>query len=102
MPFPDHPPHVLSLGERLRLIRVEVFGEDEDGVGTLADQLGIPAQAWSQIEESGDLLRAELLLRFVELTKADPIWLIIGVGKKYRGDPDGKLDPGLLDGQGWA
>jgi hypothetical protein len=100
VPTPDQPPHVLSLGERLRLIRVEAFGED--GAVTLADQLGIPAQAWSQIEESGDRLPAELLLRFVELTKADPIWLIIGVGNKYRGGPDGKLDPEPLDGQGWA
>jgi hypothetical protein len=87
------------LGDRLRMIRVEAFGED--GVVTLADQLGIPARAWSEVEESGEGLPAQLLLGFVQLTQADPIWLLIGVGKKYRGSLDGNLGPEPSDSQDW-
>lgn len=79
---PDQTPPLKSLGDRLRLIRVELFGAD--GVAALAHRLGISARQWSEIESNDPRPSVDLLLRFVELTRADPVWVFIGRGQRYR------------------
>jgi len=61
-----------SLGERLRMIRVEGFSA-RMALSTLNRSARHPLPGpGARSKRGGDLLPAELLLRFVELTKADP------------------------------
>src|SRR5437764_14102258 len=69
------------LSERLRLIRTELFGER--GGSEMARRLGLPIRTWYNYE-AGVTVPAEVLLRFVELTSVEPLWLLHGRGPKYR------------------
>jgi len=71
------------LAERLRQVRLELFGE---GVGELACRLRIPGPSW-MLYESGAAVPADVLLKFVELTSVEPIWLLRGWGPRFRGVP---------------
>lgn len=71
-----------KLGERLCAVRTERYGSD--GVDALARQLGIAPQVWRNIEQIGGLITGAQLLAFVELTGANPVWLLRGEGTKYR------------------
>ena len=74
------------LGERLRKVRVELFGEH--GGPHLAHLLGIPARTWYNYE-IGVTVPAEVILRFIDVTFVEPRWLLSGQGEKYRsGSPD--------------
>src|SRR5215213_1486068 len=73
-----------SLSERLRAIRAELFGER--GGPELARRLGIPIRTWYNYE-SGVTVPGEVILRFVELTGVDPIWLLHGEGPRFRTSP---------------
>jgi hypothetical protein len=68
------------LARRLREIREDVYGDD--GIPILAKALGIPDQAWSNYE-SGVVLPALMVLALIELTGADPHWLLTGEGPRY-------------------
>jgi hypothetical protein len=70
-----------SLSERLRAVRAELFGER--GGPELARRLGIPIRTWYNYE-SGVTVPGEVILRFVELTGVDPIWLLHGEGPRFR------------------
>ena len=72
-----------KLAERLREIRQYLYGED--GVENLAQALGVPAQTWRNYER-GITMPAELLLEFLQLTDADPNWLLTGEGKRLSAD----------------
>lgn len=69
------------LSERLREVRVELFGDR--GGSEMARQLNLPVRTWYNYE-SGVTVPAEVLLRFVELTSVEPMWLLHGRGPKYR------------------
>jgi hypothetical protein len=69
------------LSERLRLIRTELFGER--GGSEMARRLGLPIRTWYNYE-GGVTVPAEVLLRFVELTSVEPLWLLHGRGPKFR------------------
>jgi hypothetical protein len=87
-----------DLGCRLRLIREEVFGPE--GLSELAARLGIPAPAWQSYEEMGELAPAQILLRFIEVTGADPLWLLRAEGPRYREGKSARprpLDPNTAD-----
>jgi hypothetical protein len=71
-----------ELGARLRLIREEIYGPE--GAADLAAALGIPALAWTKYEAMGELAPAQVLLKFIELTGVDPLWLLSGEGPRYR------------------
>jgi hypothetical protein len=73
-----------NLASRVREIRREVFGED--GVPQLSEQLGFPARTWENCE-AGVIIPGEVILRFIELTGADPHWLLTGEGERYRVRP---------------
>jgi hypothetical protein len=79
------------LAERLREIRVELFGER--GGSEMARRLGVPIRTWYNYE-SGVTVPAEVLLRFLELTTVEPVWLLHGQGEKYRAVPPPARDSG--------
>jgi len=72
---------VATLPVRLRSIREEKFGED--GVPELAGRLGFPPRTWRNYE-GGVSIPGEVLLRYLHLTGAEPLWLLEGEGAKYR------------------
>jgi hypothetical protein len=73
-----------GLAARLHAIRVERFGER--GGPELARRLGIPQRTWYNYEV-GVTIPGEVLLRFLDITGAEPGWLLSGEGPKYRGSP---------------
>jgi hypothetical protein len=73
-----------DLAERLREIRVELFGER--GGSEMARRLGVPIRTWYNYE-SGVTVPAEVLLRFLELTSVEPQWLLRGRGERFRTGP---------------
>src|SRR5438270_12602737 len=70
-----------ELAERLRSIRIELYGER--GGLECARQLEIPNRTWYNYE-IGVTVPAEILLRFLEVTSVEPHWLLSGEGSKYR------------------
>jgi hypothetical protein len=69
------------LAERLRQVRTELFGER--GGSEMARRLGLPVRTWYNYE-SGVTVPAEIILRFMELTSVEPMWLLRGEGEVYR------------------
>ncbi|MDR3639252.1 MAG: hypothetical protein P4L84_35955 [Isosphaeraceae bacterium] len=80
-----------SLGDRLRQVRIEIFGDD--GIDELAEQLGMAPQTWRNFEAIGELISAAQLHEFVELTGTHPLWLLRGQGPKYRAGSSRHEDP---------
>jgi hypothetical protein len=76
-------PDRAALARRLGIIRAERFGGD-CGPNRLASMLGLPTRTWRNYE-SGVSIPGEVLLRFIEITAAEPLWLLRGVGPRYRG-----------------
>jgi hypothetical protein len=72
----------LDLAFRVREIRQEMFGEN--GGPLLAERLRLPVRTWLEFE-AGRTIPAQVVLRFVELTHANPHWLLTGRGDKYQG-----------------
>lgn len=70
-----------DLSERLREIRAELHGER--GGSEMARRLGLPIRTWYNYE-SGVTVPAEVILKFVELTSVEPLWLLHGRGPKFR------------------
>ncbi len=52
----------------------------------MARRLGLPIRTWYNYE-SGVTVPAEVLLRFMELTSVEPLWLLHGRGSKFRTPP---------------
>ena len=83
----NHPETVKTkchLAERLREVRVELFGER--GGSEMARRLSVPIRTWYNYE-AGVTVPAEVLLRFIELTSIEPTWLLHGRGPRYRTPP---------------
>ena len=70
----------LDLAHRVREIREELYGEH--GGPLLAEALRIPYRTWHTYEV-GRSIPAQSILRFIEVTDADPHWLLTGEGEKY-------------------
>ncbi len=76
----------LSFAHRVQEIRVDLYGEQ--GVPLLAAAMHLPTQTWLNFE-AGCTIPAQVILRFIDLTSANPHWLLTGSGEKYRDDsPD--------------
>lgn len=71
----------LKLANRIKSVRIELFGVH--GGPLLARQLKVPFRTWSEYEE-GLTIPAQTILRFIEVTNADPHWLLTGEGTHYR------------------
>jgi hypothetical protein len=65
---------------RLHRIRVELYGED--GGPMLAEALHLPFRMWHRYE-SGAMVPATVILRFIVLTGACPHWLLTGEPPRY-------------------
>ncbi len=70
-----------DLAGRLREIRKVLYGED--GAPLMARALDLPAQTWLNYEQ-GVIMPADILLRFLDLTEAEPRWLLVGEGDRFR------------------
>jgi hypothetical protein len=69
-----------ALAARVREIREELFGTH--GGPMLAEALRLPFRTWRNYEE-GCTIPAQVILKFIEHTNADPHWLLTGEGQKY-------------------
>ena len=77
----------LALAERLSTLRLELYGER--GGPEMARRLGIPVRTWYNYE-GGVTVPAEVVLKIIELTSVEPVWLLHGKGPKYRQVPRGE------------
>jgi hypothetical protein len=98
-----NPPELVrakwQLADRIRSIRTELYGER--GLAELAKQIGVPVRTWYSYE-TGVTVPAEILLRFIELTHVEPLWLLHGNGNKYE-DPDDSMEgPGNFASDGYG
>ncbi len=93
--LPDLMKSKYELADRLRQIRAELFGER--GGPELARRLGLPIRTWYNYE-SGVTIPAEVVLRIIELTSVEPMWLLHGLGHKFR--PSGPNQSGDLAATG--
>jgi len=66
-----------SLAQRLCEIRHDLYGER--GAQALARALSLPIQTWLNYER-GVTMPADVFLEFLEITRADPHWLLTGEG----------------------
>jgi hypothetical protein len=71
----------LQLAERLTALRSELFGER--GGPEMARRLGIPVRTWYNYE-GGVTVPAEVILKIIELTSVEAVWLLHGEGPKFR------------------
>jgi len=71
----------LDLAERLGILRSELFGDR--GGPEMARRLNIPVRTWYNYE-GGVTVPAEVMLKIIELTAVEPIWLLHGKGPKFR------------------
>jgi hypothetical protein len=89
-----NPPELVrakwQLADRIRSIRTELYGER--GLAELAKQIGVPVRTWYSYE-TGVTVPAEVLLRFIELTHVEPLWLQHGQGNKIQAAA-GNMPPG--------
>jgi hypothetical protein len=69
-----------GLARRIREVRMDLYGTH--GGPLLAEALQIPFRTWLNYE-NGCTIPAPSMLRFIELTKASPHWLLTGHGDKY-------------------
>ena len=69
-----------DLARRVREIREELYGEN--GGPLLAGALGLPFRTVLNYED-GCAISAEVILRFIEVTHANPHWLLTGRGERY-------------------
>ena len=69
-----------GLARRVREIRVALFGAH--GGPLLAESLSLPYRTWHNYE-TGCTIPATTLLQFIELTGANPHWLLTGQGQRF-------------------
>lgn len=67
----------LDLARRVREVRVDLYGIH--GGPLLAEALQLPFRTWHNYE-SGCTIPALTILRFMEVTGANPHWLLTGEG----------------------
>jgi len=71
----------LALAERLTTLRSELYGDR--GGPEMARRLGIPVRTWYNYE-GGVTVPAEVILKIIELTSVEAVWLLHGDGPKFR------------------
>src|SRR5581483_4988199 len=71
----------MALAYRMQLVREELFGED--GTPILAEALQLSSRTLLNYE-SGCVIPSRVLLCFLEVTGAEPHWLLTGTGPRYR------------------
>jgi hypothetical protein len=84
----------LALARRVRAVRVAIFGEG--GLAEFARLVGVPERTWRNYE-SGVVMPAQVMLRFLVLTGVDPDWLLAGEDDEH---PDSAGIPRGVKGRG--
>ncbi len=74
------PHENIALAARVRAIRCDRYGEH--GGFLMADELGLLLKTWA-CYEAGCTIPAPVILRFIEVTGANPTWLLTGEGERY-------------------
>jgi hypothetical protein len=74
-----------ALATRVRVIREDLYGLH--GGPCLAEGLRVPFRTWVEYE-SGETIPALIILRFIEVTSANPHWLLTGEGNRYLTEDD--------------
>ena len=82
----------LALAERLSTLRLELYGER--GGPEMARRLGIPVRTWYNYE-GGVTVPAEVVLKIIELTSVEPLWLFTAGGRNIGKCPGANV-PRLL------
>ncbi len=82
----------LALAERLTTLRSELYGER--GGPEMARRLGIPVRTWYNYE-GGVTVPAEVILKIIELTAVEAVWLLHGEGPKFRHARSERAVPGV-------
>jgi len=77
-------PSQAGFAGRLRSIRLDRFGEHS--LSDLAHAIGVPEPTWRNYE-GGVTVPGHVLLRFLDVTSAEPRWLLTGRGPRYRPGP---------------
>lgn len=70
-----------EIGQRLRVLRIELAGEQDYAVFT--KRMGIPLRSWYQYEH-GVSIPADVILRVIEGTSVEPMWLLHGREPRFR------------------
>jgi hypothetical protein len=70
---------MIRIGSRLREVREDLYGAG--GATALATALEVPEATWLNYER-GVTMPADVMLAFIELTGADPHWLLTGEGER--------------------
>jgi SOS-response transcriptional repressor LexA len=81
----------LALAERLAALRSELYGDR--GGPEMARRLSIPVRTWYNYE-GGVTVPAEVILKIIELTSVEAVWLLHGEGPKFRNARPERLAPG--------
>jgi hypothetical protein len=84
----------LAIARRVRAVRITLCGEG--GLAEFARLVGVPERTWRNYE-SGVVIPAQVMLRFLVLTGVDPNWLLAGEGD---GPPDPAGNPRAVKGRG--
>ena len=71
----------LAIGRTSAAFRSELFGDR--GGPEMARRLGIPVRTWYNYE-GGVTVPAEVILKIIELTSVEAVWLLHGEGPKFR------------------
>jgi hypothetical protein len=87
--LPDCVQAKYALAERLRSLRAELYGDR--GGPELSRRLGLPIRTWYNYE-SGVTVPAEVVLKIIELTSVEPMWLLHGQGPKFRMNRTGRSE----------
>jgi hypothetical protein len=69
-----------ALADRVRQVRRDLYGAH--GGPLLAEALRLPFRTWANYE-AGCTIPAQVILQFIEITRADPHWLLTGEGQRY-------------------
>jgi hypothetical protein len=76
-----------ALARRIREVRNDLYGEN--GGPHLAEALNLPIHTWMNYE-SGVIIPALVVLRFINVCGVSPGWLLTGEGKRFlEGDRPG-------------
>lgn len=79
-PQPDWLAVKSALADRIRQVRRDLYGAY--GGPVLAEALQLPFRTWANYE-AGTTIPAQVILQFIEVTRADPHWLLTGEGRAY-------------------
>ncbi len=86
-------PATTTLADRVQHLRRECFGDDDGSA--LARALGLPLRTWRNYE-AGVSMPAPVLLAFVALTSANPLWLLTGEGSERSPGGGPRATPWIL------